>query len=265
VLEPLAQLVRRGHTVLYRAPSPRLSRVLQFFAADYPRLVRRHRRFVLVSALLLFVPLVAMLVLVQMKPELALSVLDYSQLADFERMYDPADPRHALGRDGGTNLGMFGFYVLNNITIGFKTFASGLLACVPSIFVLVSNGVQMGTVAGHLTAVGHGGPFWRFVPGHSAPELGAIVLAGAAGLRVGWALIAPGRLSRPRALVEAGRDGGQLVLGVFVLLVLAAFIEAYWSSIGWIPGLVKYGVGIFGWIALAYWLLRGGRGQPDAA
>jgi len=264
VLEPLAQLVRRGHTVLYRAPNPRLARVLQFFGADYPKLVRRHGRFVAVSAALFFVPLLAMLVLVQLRPELALAVFDYADLAAFEQMYDPADPRHALGRDGGSNLEMFGHYVLNNITIGFRTFASGLVACIGAIAVLVMNGVTIGTVAGHLTAVGHGGPFWRFVPGHSAPELGAIVLAGAAGLRVGWALLAPGRLSRPRALVEAGRDGGKLVLGVFVLLVLAAFVEAYWSSIGWIPGWIKYSVGILGWVALCYWLLRGGRGQPDA-
>jgi uncharacterized membrane protein SpoIIM required for sporulation len=264
VLEPLAQLVRRGHTVLYRAPNPRLARVLHFFGADYPRLVRRHWRFVLVSGLLLFVPFVVMLVLVQVKPELALAVMDYGDLAEMERMYDPADPRHALGREGGTNLYMFGYYVMNNITIGLRMFASGLLACVPSIFVLMFNGVYFGTVAGHLTAVGHGGPFWNFVPGHSAPELGAFVLAGAAGLRVGWALLAPGRLSRVRALVEAGRDGGAMVLGVFVLLVLAAFVEAYWSSIGWIPSWIKYSVGIFGWVALTWWLLRGGRGQRDA-
>jgi uncharacterized membrane protein SpoIIM required for sporulation len=264
VLEPLAHLVRRGHAVLYRAPNPRLARVLHFFGAEYPRLVRRHRRFVAVSAVLLFAPLLAMLVLVQLYPELALSVFDYADLAGFERMYDPADPRHALGRETGGDLQMFGYYILNNITIGLRTFAAGLLACVPSIVVLVMNGVNIGTVAGHLTAVGHGGPFWRFVPGHSAPELGAFVLAGAAGLRVGWALLAPGRLSRPRALVEAGHDGARLVLGVFVLLVLAAFIEAYWSSIGWMPAWIKVGVGVLGWVALVYWLLRGGRGATDA-
>ncbi|MGH8029701.1 MAG: stage II sporulation protein M, partial [Arenimonas sp.] len=264
VLEPLAQLVRRGHTVLYRAPNPRLARVLHFFGAQYPRLVRRHARFLAVSAALLFVPMIAMIVLVQVYPELALSVMSYDQLAQMESMYDPADPRHALGRDGGTNLEMFGHYILNNISIAFRAFAGGLVACVGAIFVLVPNGIIIGTVAGHLTQVGHGGPFWRFVVGHAAPELGAIALAGAAGLRVGWALLAPGRLSRPRALVEAGRDGGRLVLGVFALLVLAAFIEAYWSSIGWMPSWIKFSFGGLGWLLLGYWLLRGGRGQADA-
>jgi uncharacterized membrane protein SpoIIM required for sporulation len=264
VLDPLANLVRRGHTVLYRAPTPRLWKVLEFVGSGYPRLVRRHGRFMAIAALLLFVPFFTMIALLQVYPELALSVMDAGDLAVMERMYDPADPQHALGRESGTNLQMFGVYIFNNISIGFRTFASGLLACVGAIFVLLFNGLYFGTVAGHLTQVGHGWPFWRFVSGHSGPELTAIVLAGGAGLRVGWALLAPGRLSRARALREAGLDGARIVLGVFLLLVVAAFVEAYWSSIGWMPTWVKFGVGGLGWLLILYWLLRGGRGQLDA-
>lgn len=262
VLERLEALAQRGHDVLYRPPAPRWQRLLGFFAADYPRLVRRHARYMWLSALLFFGPLLAMLVLLQFRPELVHSVFSSEQIHGFENMYDPSAPRHALGRESGTNLQMFGFYILNNISIGFRTFASGLLGGVGAIVVLVMNGVVIGTVAGHLTAIGYGDPFWRFVSGHSGFELSAIVLAGGAGLRVGWALLAPGRLSRRRALVEAGQDGAKIVFGVFVLLVLAAFVEAYWSSIGWMPSAVKYSVGGAAWVAVWYWLWRGGR---DAA
>jgi uncharacterized membrane protein SpoIIM required for sporulation len=62
--------------------------------------------------------------------------------------------------------------------------------------------------------------------------------------------------------VESGKDGAQIVYGVFVLLVMAAFVEAFWSSIGWMPSTVKFGVGGLVWIAVWYWLWRGGR---DAA
>jgi uncharacterized membrane protein SpoIIM required for sporulation len=264
VLDPLGAIVQRGHDVLYRAPVPRPRRVLDFFAGGFPRLVRRLWPYMALSAVLFFVPMVAMYVLVHWRPELAASVLGPEQLAEMEKMYDPSDPRHALGRESGTNLAAFGMYILNNITIGLRTFASGLVFGVGAIVVLIANGVIIGTVAGHLTQIGSGGPFWRFVPGHSGPELTAIVLAGGAGLRLGWALIAPGRLSRARALREAGYEGAQVALGVVVLLVLAAFVEAYWSSIGWIPAGVKYGVGAAGWVLIGYWLLRGGRGRSDA-
>jgi uncharacterized membrane protein SpoIIM required for sporulation len=111
-------------------------------------------------------------------------------------------------------------------------------------------------------AIGYGNTFWRFAAGHSGFELSAVVLAGGAGLRIGWALIAPGRLSRRRALVEAGRDGAQIVYGVFVLLVVAAFVEAFWSSIVWMPSSVKFSFAALVWIGVWYWIWRGGR---DAA
>jgi len=156
---------------------------------------------------------------------------------------------------------MFGFYILNNVSIGFRTFASGLLAGVGAVFVLIMNGVIIGGVAGHLTEIGYGDPFWRFVAGHSGPELTAIVIAGGAGLQIGMALIAPGRRSRARALIDAGRIGAKLVLGVFAMLVFAAFVEAYWSSLAWMPREVKFSVGAIVWLGIGLWLWRGGRGR----
>jgi len=262
VIEHLEQLMQRGHDVLYRPPAPRWQRVLTFFSADFPRQVRKHRSYMAIAALMFFVPLITMIVLLQSRPELVHSVFEQTEISQFERMYDPAATGHALGRESGTNLQMFGHYILNNVSIGFRTFASGLLAGVGSLWVLLMNGVVIGTVAGHLTGIGYGAPFWRFVSGHSGPELTSIVLAGGAGLRVGWSLIAPGRLSRRRALLEAARDGAQLVLGVFALLVFAAFIEAYWSSIGWMPSSIKFSFGIGLWLAILYWFWRGGRDAP---
>src|SRR5690606_32673920 len=116
--------------------------------------------------------------------------------AQFESMYDPAAEHWRLGRESGGDLEMFGYYIANNIGIGFRTFAGGLFAGVGSLLVLVSNGVVFGTVAAHLQGIGHGGPFWRFVVGHAAPELSAIVVAGTAGLRLGLGVVAPGRRSR---------------------------------------------------------------------
>jgi uncharacterized membrane protein SpoIIM required for sporulation len=265
LVEMLQDLVHRGHLVLYRPPPPRWLTIVKFFSVDFPRLVRSQRRAMTVSALLFFVPLLLMIGLLQWRPELAHALFDVADLSKFESMYDPANSEMRLGRESGSDLQMFGYYILNNVSIGFRTFASGLLFCVGSIIVLVSNGVIIGGVAGHLTAIGYGEPFWRFVVGHSAPELLAIVIAGGAGLQIGFALIAPGRRTRGRALVESGIIGARLILGVFAMLVFAAFVEAFWSSIGWMPNPVKYTVGGALWLLIPAWLWRGGRGQPDAA
>jgi uncharacterized membrane protein SpoIIM required for sporulation len=264
VLERLQALMQQGHAVLYRAPAPAWRRALMFFIAEFPRLVRAQRGCLWASLVLFALPLAGMFFAVQQSPELASSVFSPQELAQFEEMYDPNDPERKLGRDDGTDLMMFGHYIMNNISIGFRTFASGLLAGVGTIFVLLSNGVVIGTVAGHLQSVGHGDPFWRFVVGHAAPELTAIVIAGAAGLRLGLDLIAPGRRRRIDALIEGGRVGAKLCIGIFAMLLFAAFVEAFWSSIAWMPAVVKYSVGGVLWALVILWLSLGGRGGFDA-
>lgn len=264
LLARLQDLVQRGHTVLYRPPPPRWQRSLQFVSRDLPRLVRAESNYVYLSAVLFFVPLLLLVIALQYRPELAHSLFDAEQLAQYENMYDPNAERHALGRESGSDLEMFGFYVMNNISIGFRSFASGLIGALGPIFMLLLNGVVIGGIAGHLTAVGHGEPFWRFVSGHAAPELLALVIAGAAGLKLGMALLAPGRRSRARALIEDGLIGAKLVLMVFVMLLFAAFVEAYWSSIGWMPSWIKFSVGGTLWVLILLWWWRGGRGAGDA-
>ena len=253
----LQELMQRGHAVMYRPPLPRWQRMFEFFLADMPRLVRAEAGVMWASLALFAIPLVVAFVGVQVKPELIHPVMGAQQVAEMEAMYDPEAAR--LGRAAESDLMMFGHYIFNNISIGLRTFASGLLAGVGPVLTLAFNGVIIGGVAGHLQAAGHGEPFWRFVAGHAAFELSAIVIAGGAGLRLSLDLIAPGRRRRVDALVEGGRRGARLCLGVFVMLVAAAFIEAFWSSIGWIPAWGKYSVGGALWVLVIAWLWFGGR------
>jgi uncharacterized membrane protein SpoIIM required for sporulation len=139
-----------------------------------------------------------MFVLLQFFPELIHGLMSPQEIAALEKMYDPASGRHELGRESGTDWGMFGYYIMNNISIGLRTFASGLLAGIGTILVLILNGIGIGAAFGHLQQIGSGDPLWRFVAGHAPFELTAIVLAGGAGLRLGFNLIAPGRRTRAR-------------------------------------------------------------------
>lgn len=258
----LQQLMQQGHTLLYRTPRPQWQRALAFLFADFPQLVRSQARSMWVAAALFVVPLVGSFALILWRPELIHLLMDNARIAEFERMYDPASPN--LGRDSGTNWTMFGYYIMNNISIGLRTFAFGLIAGVGTVLVMLFNGVGIGSVAGHLQHIGHGDPFWRFVAGHGAFELTAIVIAGGAGLQLGMKLLAPGRRRRIDALVEGGVIGAKLCVGVAAMLLIAAFIEAFWSSIAAIPAWGKYSVAAVLWTTVLVWLWRGGRGAADA-
>ncbi|OOW05001.1 MULTISPECIES: stage II sporulation protein M [Pseudomonas] len=267
LVDPLQQLALRGHQQLYRHRSQLTANIVAFLLAGFPRLVREQWRFVLIAGLLFFGSLVGIALLVYLFPDLVYSIISPQQVAEMQGMYNPDASRlgRAAERAASEDWMMFGYYVMHNIGIAFQTFAAGLLFGLGSVFFLIFNGLVIGAVSGHLTDIGYGQTFWSFVMGHGAFELTAITLAGAAGLQLGWSLVAPGRLARSEALRLAARKSVRMLCGVMVFLLIAAFIEAYWSSTTGIEPWIKYAVGAVLWLLVAAYLTLAGRSRhaPD--
>jgi len=247
----LQQLMQQGHTVLYRPPRPRWRRAAEFLFADFPQLVRCQAGCMAAASALFVAPLVTIFVLLQYRPELIHGLMDPMQIAQLEAMYDPATAAQKLGRSSGDDSHMFGVYIMNNISIGLRTFASGLLAGLGTVMTLLFNGVTIGSVAGHLhqtcTVRADRDRDRRRRRPATGPET-----AGA------------GPAPAHRCVVEGGTIGAKLCLGVAFMLLVAAFIEAFWSSLGAVPGWVKYSVSGLLWTLVLLWLLRGGRGAAEA-
>lgn len=257
----LNHMVVRGHQRLYAARRVGFGQLARFAFATYPALVRQEWRLLVVCALLFFGPLMGMWVAVNVYPEAVYTVMSPSDVGHMEEMYEPSADRIGRDRGSGDDFMMFGFYISNNIGIGFRTFAGGVLFGLGTVFFLLFNGLFIGAVAGHLTAIGYGETFLSFVAGHSALELTAIVVCGMAGLRLGTALLLPGQRSRMRALREGGAVAVKLVYGGALMLVGAAFVEAFWSSMTFIEPDVKYTVGALMWALVVLYLGLVGRGH----
>lgn len=252
----LNRLALRGHQQLYRTRKPSLDRLLSFFGSELPRLVRSESRLFWLAALLLYGPLFGMMAAAWIEPELIYTVLDPESAAQIDAMYSTGMDAE---REARSDFLMFGFYIYNNISIAFRTFASGILFGIGSVFFLVYNGLHLGAVAGYINHAGHTDTFYPFVIAHGAFELTAIVLSGATGLRLGLSLVAPGRRTRVEALRHTAHKSIAIVYGIAALLVLAAFVEAFWSSSVSVDPAVRYGVGAATWVAVAVYFLFAGR------
>jgi uncharacterized membrane protein SpoIIM required for sporulation len=121
--------------------------------------------------------------------------------------------------------------------------------------------VFIGAFTGHIVDAGLAEQFFSFTAGHSSFELLAICFSGAAGLKLGYALIAPGRLTRGAALRAAAAEAIPLMIGVAGMLFIAAAIEAFWSPRTLVVPLVKYSIGVSLWVVLAIYFLLAGRGH----
>lgn len=258
LIERLSRLVLGGHQALYGAHGRSLERLGQFLRAGFPRAVRREIRFILVAALLFFGPLLLLTAVIPSHPDFAYVVVPAETLDHVTEMYSD---KEQLGRTraADSDVAMFGFYIFNNVRIGFQTFASGLLFGVGAVFYLLYNGLFIGTITGFIVHSGLATNFFSFTSGHSAFELTAICFSGGAGLKLGFALLAPGGRTRGAALRAAAREAIPLVIGLATMLLIAAGIEAFWSPRTFLPPPVKYAIGIVLWLLLALYFSLAGR------
>jgi uncharacterized membrane protein SpoIIM required for sporulation len=254
----LDRLTADAHQVIYQQRELGAAALWRIVSRDFPRAVRANAGYVWIATALLAVPTLVLAVLVHQQPNLILSVVDAGTAAQFEQMYSTSAESIGRTREAGSDWTMFGFYIRNNIGIAFQCFASGLAAGLGTIFFLIYNGALFGSVAGYLTERGLGETFYSFVATHAAFELTAIVLSGAAGLKLGHSLLAPKRRTRRQSLVHAARECVVIVYGVTAMLIVAAAVEAFWSSAQWVPVTVKYGVAAACWLVVfGYFALQG--------
>jgi uncharacterized membrane protein SpoIIM required for sporulation len=255
----LEQLTADAHQLIYQHAELGWSRLKRMVAYDFPRAVRAQSAYLWIALGVFAVPTLVLGYAVYIRPELILTVVDSATAASFQDMYSQSAASIGRSREAQNDWVMFGFYIANNIGVAFQCFASGLFAGVGSLFFLAFNGAYGGAIAGYLTEKGLGSTFYSFVVTHAAFELTAIVLSGAAGLRLGHALLAPGRYTRLQSLVRAAKESAVIIYGVMAMLLIAAALEAFWSSAKWMPPIMKYGVAAICWIAVLSYLTLQGR------
>jgi uncharacterized membrane protein SpoIIM required for sporulation len=219
----LNALAARAHLRLYRAPPPSWRRLADFFWVDFARRFRQAGPYLVVSALLLLGP----------------ALVAYCGALLDETLRDALVPEQlrrvmANGRTWtdmapAMRPAMATLIFTNNIRVAFLSFAGGVLFGLGTVYVLISNGLLLGGVLGAAQYYGVAGLLWGFVSPHGYLELTCIVIAGAAGLMLGDALLRPGVWRRQDALAHAARSAVELVGGAAPVLVVAGLIEAFVS------------------------------------
>jgi uncharacterized membrane protein SpoIIM required for sporulation len=222
---------------------------------SFPQAVRRHRGAMLVSFLLFFVPLFGGLFATLADPSFATRVAPESMLRPLVHAYREG---FDAGRGAGMDAAMAGFYVNNNVGIALRCFATGLAFGAGSAFYLVQNGLATGAIAGYVTAHGAGGNIFTFIVSHGSLELGAIVLAGGAGLAIGWSLVVPGGRTRLGSLQATARSVTPIVLGAATMLFMAAAVEGFWSA-SVVPAAAKRTAGAVVFVLLVAYFVFAGR------
>jgi uncharacterized membrane protein SpoIIM required for sporulation len=221
VTRRLEAFVRRARPLVYGAwPPPGSLRA--YLAHGYWRAVAERPKPLIAAWLLMLVPAILAGLWALSDPAAAGGLVP----GDLRSVAEPQHHGlvlHGAGEHAGVSVGIF----VNNIQVTFLAYAGGLTLGLLTGYVLATNGILLGAVAGLAAGAGNGGDLLRLVVGHGVLELSCIAVTAAAGLRVGWSLVEPGTGTRGEALrAEAGRSIG-IVLGTMPWLVLAGLVEGF--------------------------------------
>ena len=247
----LEGLCARAYFFVYGVRTPLRSRIGAFFARDLPQAMRDLWRETLITLLLTVIGAAAGYLLVMsdqgwfdafVPPALA-GGRDFSASTDFLRgaLYDGG---------GGNPLSVFAaFLFTHNAQIALLCFALGFAFGVPTIMLLVMNATMLGAFlalyASHDLLFELGG--WLSI--HGTTEIFAIILAGAAGLRIGWGVVFPGEMPRRAAAAAAGRTAAIAMVGVVLMLLAAGLLEGFGRQLI-VEDWARYTIG---GILLAFW------------
>jgi len=223
----LESLATRAYFFVYGARTNLRERLTRFFGRDWPMAVRSLWVETLVSAAILVTASLAGYWLVLRDPDWYGAIMPSAMTEGRDPTATTAFLKHVLySDDGRQNLSAFAtFLFTHNAQVSIFAFALGFAFCIPTALLIGDNGLSLGALGALYASRGLGFQLggWLFI--HGTTELLATVLAGAAGFRIGWAVIFPGARSRLDAAAAAARTAGAVMAGVVVMLIMAGILE----------------------------------------
>ncbi|GGJ08505.1 hypothetical protein GCM10010885_17030 [Alicyclobacillus cellulosilyticus] len=215
----LNSLVTAAHNRLYRRERDGFGRVFRFWAADYPRLVRRLSGYIALAAAVSLAGILFAFAATYRLPLNAYRLLPPEIATQVQP--EQAGP-HAVDAPV-----LSSFIMTHNIQVSLYAFAGGVTGGLFTLYMMWQNGVMLGALAALFQRAGRSALFWSLILPHGVTELAAIFIAGGAGLRFAHALIHPGGRRRAEAVRQGAWEGMQLMFGVAAMLVVAGTIEGF--------------------------------------
>jgi uncharacterized membrane protein SpoIIM required for sporulation len=252
VTRRLERLVLDARQAVYADAGPRRS-LRWFLSRGYWQRVRERPWALAAALLMLFGPMALAAVWAIDDPAAAIGVVP----AEFQGAADPGGGTRSLS--GGDQAALSSEIFTNNIRVTFLAIAGGILAGLGTAAVTIFNGGFIGAIVGLTIENGSSSDLLRLILPHGVLELTCIAIAASAGLRIGWALVDPGTLTRGQSLRREARPAMELVLGTMPWLVLAGLVEGFVTGDLGLPGAIVVGGGL----GALYWGLVAWRGGSE--
>lgn len=218
-------LAARLHQSIYRNKREKGGRFVSFWKYELPLLFKKHQRQLLYS-FLFFVTFCLMGALSAKHDDTFVRlIMGDSYINMTNENIGNGDPFGVYKQRDPFE--MFFLIAANNIWVSFVAFALGIVFSVGTVYVLIRNGVMLGSFQYYFFSKGLGWDSVLVIWIHGTLEIAAIVIAGAAGLVLGNSFLFPKTYSRMVSLRQGAKDGMKIIMGLVPIFITAALLEGY--------------------------------------
>ncbi len=214
----LSQLVARARAAIAGTHEPSWRDVVRFVVSTVPAVFYRLRWWTVGVMLAFLAVAVVAGVWVATNPD----ALDALMPPAAQREY--VDNAFASYYDPG--IGFAATVWTHNALLTALCIGTGITGVGP-VYFMWANAVSVGNIGGMMAAHDALDVFLTLIAPHGMLELTAVFVAGAAGLKVFWAWLAPGPRTRGRALAEEARALFTAAIGLVGVLALSGLVEGF--------------------------------------
>ena len=225
----LERLCTRAYFQIYGVQTPAWRQIGRFFATSWPNAVRSLWRETLFCVALTFGAAALAFLLIRSDPSWFYGIIPQGYAEGRDPTASAQSLRATLYTSNKNKDGLLGvfatFLFTHNSQIAIFSFALGFAFAVPTVLLILYNGLTLGAFFAIFAAKGLGPNLVGWLMIHGTTEIFAICISGAAGIRIGMAIAFPGRRSRMDAAVEAGRLAATAMAGTVIMLAVAGLLE----------------------------------------
>lgn len=221
----LNQLTTRAHGLLYKNQPIQRGRLKKFWLVEYPLLFYSVRREVGISFVIFFISVLIGIISTRGDYGFARIIMGDSYINMTLSNIENDDPMAVYKSMEETE--MFLGITINNIRVSFFAFVSGIITSLGTGYVLVRNGIMLGTFQTFIADQGYLLESVATIWIHGTLEIFAIIVAGAGGLILGNSIVFPGTYKRSESFRKGALKGVRLVLGLVPVFVIAGFLEGF--------------------------------------
>jgi uncharacterized membrane protein SpoIIM required for sporulation len=250
------QLLARAHHIIYAGRKTSALHLFRYLRDEYPEIFRRNLNYVAASVGITLACTALGAIITSTHIDFMRHFLGPQMIATMER--------HEMWTHSVVSVAPTATSAImtNNLSVSFVTFAGGITFGLLTLFSLYNNGMMLGIIGAACHHYGMSVALWSFVAPHGSLELPAIMLAGAAGLRLGHGMVFPGALRWKDAVAQSGMEASRLVSGTIPMLVVAGCLEGFFSPSS-APIWLKFAVGGMLFAFLNAWLFGAGKKPAD--